>query len=92
MNALKLTWIRKLKNAKYKWKQVACKVYQNMDDIEMYGPSIYSKVDHSNDLTSVHGWSRTLCKTLRQNGLNTCICALICEHCDELLSARSVMD
>ena len=48
MNALKLAWIRKLKNTKHKWKQVACEVYQNMDDIDTYGPSIYSKVDHNN--------------------------------------------
>ena len=48
MNALKLIWIRKLKKYEVKWKQGACEVYQNMDDIDLYGPSIYSKVDHSN--------------------------------------------
>ena len=43
MNALKLTWIRKFKNSNHMWRQIACQVYQNMDDINMYGPSIYSK-------------------------------------------------
>ena len=43
MNALKLTWIRKFKNSNHMWRQIACQVYQNMDDIDMYGPSIYSK-------------------------------------------------
>ena len=28
--------------------ETACEVYQNMDDIDMYGPNIYSKVYHSN--------------------------------------------
>lgn len=43
MNTLKLTWLRKLKNTNHQWRQIACQVYQNMDDIDMYGPSIYSK-------------------------------------------------
>ena len=48
MNALKSTWKRTLKNTKHQWKQVACEVYQNMEGTDIYCPSIYSKVDHSN--------------------------------------------
>ena len=53
MNGLKLTRIKKLKNTKRKWKQVVCEVYQNTDDTDMYGPSIHSKVDHSNSFFSI---------------------------------------
>jgi len=47
MNALKLTWIRKLKTTNHRWKQIACQMYQDMDNINMYGPSIYGKEVHS---------------------------------------------
>ena len=47
MNALKLTWTKKITSRK--WKQNACQVYENMDDIDMYGQSLhnYSKEIHS---------------------------------------------
>ena len=48
MKALKIHMDKKKKNTEHKWKQVVSEVYQNMDDIDMYGLSIYSKVDHSN--------------------------------------------
>ena len=50
MNALNLTWIKtnKLKTTNHRWKQIACQMYQDMDNIDMYGPSIYSKEVHSN--------------------------------------------
>ena len=37
INALKLTWIKKITSCK--WKQTACQVYENMDDIDTYGQS-----------------------------------------------------
>ena len=37
-----------LKAANHRWKQIACQMYQDMDNIHMYGPSIYSKEVHSN--------------------------------------------
>ena len=48
MNAQKLTWIRKLKPTNHRWKQIACQMYQDLDNMDMYGPSIYSKEVHSN--------------------------------------------
>ena len=49
MNALKLTWIKNtLKTTNHRWKQLACQMYQDMDNIHMYGSSIYSKEVHSN--------------------------------------------
>ena len=41
--------IKKTKNYKSKLEtKIACQMYQDMDNIHMYGPSIYSKDDHSN--------------------------------------------
>jgi hypothetical protein len=48
MNALKLTWIRKLQNTNHKWKYIVCQMYQNVDKMDMYGPSVYSKNVHNN--------------------------------------------
>ena len=48
MNGLKLTRIRKLKHTNYRWRQIACQMYQNMANIDMYGPNIYSKEVHIN--------------------------------------------
>ena len=42
------TWIKKLKTTNHRWKQIACQMYQDMDNIHTYGPSIYSKEVHSN--------------------------------------------
>ena len=47
-NALKLTWLRKLKNTNHRWRQIPCQMYQDMDNLDMYGPSIYSKEVQSN--------------------------------------------
>jgi hypothetical protein len=48
IDALKLTWINKLKNTNHQWKQIVCQIYQNVEDIHLYGPSIYSTKKHSN--------------------------------------------
>ena len=48
MDAVTLTWIRKLKTTNHRWKQTACQMYQDMDNVNMYGPSIYSKEVHGN--------------------------------------------
>ena len=48
MDAMKLTWIRKLKTTNHRWKQIECQMYQDRDNINMYGPSIYSKEVHGN--------------------------------------------
>ena len=37
-----------LKAANHRWKQIACQMYQDMDNINIYCPSIYSKEVHSN--------------------------------------------
>ena len=56
MKALKIHMDKKKKkkNTEHKWKQVVSEVYQNMDDIDMYGLSIYSKVYHSNRFGRTH--------------------------------------
>ena len=42
----KVNMDKKTKN--HRWKQIACQMYQDIDNMNMYGPSIYSKEVHSN--------------------------------------------
>lgn len=46
--ALKLTWIRKLRITDHKWKDITIPLYPDVDNINMYGPSVCSGKPHCN--------------------------------------------
>ena len=48
MNALKLTWLKKLQHTGHKWKNILTVLYPDVDRLHKFGPSIYSKTNHIN--------------------------------------------
>jgi hypothetical protein len=48
ISALKLTWIRKYKNAQHKWKNVIRDDFEYLDKFDDYGPEIVNKYSGGN--------------------------------------------